>query len=241
MAEIDEKLIADNDERRHFHGAYTRSTRSVLAAAKAGQFVDADWTERWGIAFAQLYMNAFDAWEENGNPPGPWQVAFEASRDPDITPLHHSLLGINAHINYDLPQAHLAVISSEDFTDDSLIARRAADHDQVDAILVARVKQEDKLMELVEEPGDRTRLDRLLLPFNRMGTKRFLKDGRKKTWANTRLLNAARAESDDAYRSKLAELEALCEERIQDLVTPRFVLIHLARTGFGIELPDART
>lgn len=240
MAEIDERLIKDNDERQHFHGAYTRSTRAVLRAAADGEFVDADWTERWGMAFAALYMDAFDAWEQGGDTPGPWQVAFEASLDSEITPLHHSLLGINAHINYDLPQAHLAVISDADFKDAHLIARRAADHDHVDEILVARVSEEDKRMELVEEPGDRTRLDRLLLPFNRMGTKRFLKDGRKKTWANTRILSAEREQSPEAYATKLAELEALCQERIQDLVTPRFVLIHLARTGFGIELPKAK-
>jgi len=237
MSEVNERLISDNDERQHFHGAYLRSTRSVLTAAANGDFLDADWTQRWGLAFAQLYMDAFDAWEAGEEPPGPWQVAFEASRDPDITPLHHSLLGINAHINYDLPQAHLAVISDADFTDDDLIARRAADHDHVDQILVARVREEDKRMELVEEPGDRTRVDRLLLPFNRLGTKLFLKDGRKKTWANTRILSEARAQGPDAYSEKLAELEALCQNRIRDLVTPRFVLLHLARHGFGIELP----
>jgi hypothetical protein len=239
MTEINERLIADSDERQHFHGAYLRSTRSVLQGAEAGEFLDPDWTERWGLEFAALYMNAFDAWEAGGETPGPWQVAFDASRDPAITPLHHSLLGINAHINYDLPQAHLAVISDAEFKDDALIARRAADHDHVDEILVARVREEDKLMELVEEPGDRTRLDRLLLPFNRLGTKRFLKDGRKKTWANTRVLSTAREQGADAYATKLGELEALCQQRIHDLVTPRFVLIYLARHGFGIDLPES--
>ena len=240
MAEIDDRLVAANDERRHFHSAYLRSTRSVLAAAEAGEFLDAEWTERWGLAFAQLYMDAFDAFERGEPTPGPWKAAFDVAKDPDITPFHHSLLGINAHINFDLPQAHLAVISDEDFRDPELIARRAADHDHVDEILVSRVREEEALLAQVEEPGDRTFIDKLMMPFNRLGTKVFLKDGRRKTWANTRILSAARAESDEAFEAKLGELEARCEERIADLVTPRFVIVHLARHGFGVELSENR-
>lgn len=238
MAEIDECLIAANDERRHFHSAYLRSTRSVLAAAEAGDFLDADWTERWGLAFAQLYMDAFDAFERGAETPGPWRVAFEVARDPDITPFHHSLLGINAHINYDLPQAHLAVISDEDFEDAALIARRAADHDHVDEILVSRVREEEALLARVEEPGDRTFVDKLMMPFNRMGTKVFLKEARKKTWANTRILSAARAAGPEVFQARLGELESLCQGRIDDLVTPRFVIVHLALHGFGVELAE---
>jgi hypothetical protein len=42
-------------------------------------------------------------------------VAFEASTNPDIPPVRQALLGINAHINYDLPQAFLAVMTDDDF------------------------------------------------------------------------------------------------------------------------------
>ena len=35
----------------------------ALSEAAAGEFADPEWAERWGIAFAQLYMDAFDAWE----------------------------------------------------------------------------------------------------------------------------------------------------------------------------------
>lgn len=238
MKEIDDRLIADNDERQHFHGAYVRSTCSVLDEAEQGKFIDGDWAERWGLAFAQLYMDAFDAWERGEAPPGPWKVAFEASRDPDITPFHQALLGINAHINYDLPQALLAVISDDDFDDDEVMAIRATDHDHVDEILVRRVPEEEKRMALVEEPGDRTFVDKMMMPMNRVGTKRFLKDGRKKVWRNTRLLAAARRRGPEDYTRELAVLESQCHERVTDLVTPRFVIIHLARRGFGVDMPE---
>ncbi len=239
MEEVDERLGADRDERRHFHGAYLRSTKAVLADAEAGRFRDPEWAQAWGLAFAQLYMDAFDAWERGDRAPAPWQVAFEVSKDPDVTPLRHALLGINAHINYDLPQALLAVIDDDEFDDEALMAVRAADHAHVDAILVARVPEEDRRLAAVEEPGDRTIVDSALRPFNRAGTRRFLKEGRRKVWRNTRLLSRARRRGDDAYRNELATLEELCRERVADLVEPRFVLISLALHGFGVDLATA--
>lgn len=237
MEEIGEQLVAHDDERQHFHLAYLNSTRAVMADVEADRFVDSAWAERWGIAFADLYLDAFDTWERGGDPAGPWQVAFEASRDPSIPPVRHALLGINAHINYDLPQAFLAVITDDEFDDPDLMAARAADHAHVDSILVRRVRQEDKNLERVEEPGDRTIVDRLMMPFNRAGTRKFLKEGREKVWRNARVLSAARRMGPDVYTDELARLEELCEARVADLVTPRYVLVSLARHGFGVVLP----
>jgi len=238
MEETGERLIASNDERQHFHGAYLRSTKAVMADAAAGRFLDREWAERWGLAFATLYMDAFTAWEQGNQTPGPWQVAFDASKDPVIPPVRHALLGINAHINYDLPQALLAVISDDDFDNPEVMDRRAKDHAHVDSILVARVPEEDKRIARIEDPGDRNFVDTLMSPFNRAGTRRFLKEGRNKVWRNTRLLSAARRQSTAACQQELAVLEALCEERVADLVTPRYVIMRLALHGFGVSLPD---
>lgn len=237
MEQIEERLIADGDERRHFHGAYLRSTKAVMAEAAAGEFRDSEWAERWGIAFAQLYLDALNSWENDVSAPGPWQVAFDASRDPGIPPVRHALLGINAHINYDLPQAFLAVITDEEFSDDEIMTVRERDHYHVDSILVHRVPEEDKRMQLVEQPGDRTLVDALMQPFNRWGTRRFLKEGRDKVWRNARQLSAARTLGQDALAKELAELDALCQKRVADLVAPRYVIMHLATHGFGVLLP----
>ena len=241
MEETSERLIAENDERQHFHGAYLRSTKAVMKDAAEGKFEDPQWAERWGRAFAGLYMTAFSAWESGQGTPGPWAVAFEAAKDPAIPPVRHALLGINAHINYDLPQALLAVITDEEFDDEEAMARRAADHAHVDSILVKRVPEEDKRIARIEEPGDRTFVDALMSPFNRAGTRKFLKEGRSKVWRNTRLLSLARRQGSQVYSEELAALETLCEERVSDLVKPRYVIMHLARHGFGVVLPPRST
>jgi hypothetical protein len=226
-------LSAAGDDRRHFHATYLRTTRAVADEVAAGGFLDANWMRRWDVAFAGYYLDALDA-DRAGRPvAGPWRVAFDAARDPlDLPPLRHVLLGMNAHINYDLPQALLAVISPAEFDDAALLARRAADHRHVDDVLLARVAAEDD--ELTAQGGQRL-LDRLLRPFNRAGTKRFLAEARAKVWHNATALDAARRAG--RYEPVLARLETLCAARVADLVAPGQVLLKLARLGFGVRLP----
>jgi hypothetical protein len=208
----------------------------VKKALADGHFLDTDWVERWDVAFADLYLVALDRWNRDEPPPTPWQIAFQACRDRGLPHLRYVLLGMNAHINYDLPRALLTVITDGEFDDPGLIARRAADHERIDDILASRVAAEDRELAKVEEPGERTLLDRMLQPFNRQGTKRFLKEARRKVWANARQLSLARRAGPRALSARLAELEELSRARVADLRSPGQVILKLARRGFGVEL-----
>jgi hypothetical protein len=228
-----------DDARRYFHSVYLRTTEAVgeeLRTASLGGFLDPEWVERWDVAFASLYLDAIDAWSRDpATAPGPWAVAFGAPAErPDDPPLRHVLFGINAHVNYDLPQALLAVISDAQFDDPLVVQRRARDHEHIDAVLSSRVAAEDRSLE-----GKRTTLDTVLTPLNRLGTKRFLKEARQKVWRNARALSQARRAGPDAYTARLKELEALCAARVADLVAPGQVILKLAVRGFGVVLPGA--
>jgi hypothetical protein len=229
-------LEAGGDARRFFLGTYLRTTEAVADQIARGGFDDPPWVEVWDIAFADLYLDALAAWGGSGRMASPWTVAFEATRDPRLPPLRHLLLGMNAHINYDLPLALLAVISDEEFDDPATMRRRRADHERIDAILAGRVAAEDAELVKVERPGDRTRLDHLLVPFNQAATHRFLAEARHKVWRNATLLSHARR--GGAIERRLAELEALCAQRVRDLRAPGQVLLRLARRGFGVELAE---
>ena len=143
------------------------------------------------------------------------------------------LLGVNAHVNYDLPQALLAVISIDDFADPVLLARRQRDHERIDGVLAARVSAEDE--ELAS--SGRSLVDRVLAPLNRLSSQRFLREARQKVWRNTWQLHDARLEGRDTYDRRLAELEVLSAARIADLLAPGQVLLRLAVAGFGVTLP----
>ena len=218
-----------------FLATYLRTTKAVAADIVAGRFEDAAWTEAWDIAFASLYLDAVEQWTTSGHAPEPWRVAFGSGQQPErLPPLRHVLLGMNAHINYDLPQALLAVVTDEEFDDPTLIASRRLDHEHIDDILASRVAAEDAELRKVERPGDRTMLDRALTPFNRRATRRFLKEARQKVWRNALQLSQARRRG--ALDERLGELERLSAQRVADLRAPGQVVLRLARDGFGVEL-----
>jgi hypothetical protein len=219
--------------RAPFLGTYLRTTMAVGKAVDGGSFEDPEWVERWDVAFAQLYLDAYDA-ELAGDStvPRPWRLAFHAPAQ--LPALRHVLLGINAHVNYDLPQALLAVISPADFADPVLLARRQRDHERIDAVLAGRVGAEDEQLS-----AEQSTLDRLLRPLNRLSSKRFLREARQKVWHNATELNAARLAGAEAYDRRLAELEVLSAARIADLLAPGQVLLRLAVAGFGVVLPPA--
>lgn len=231
------RLTAEGDGRRFFHATYLRTTRTVVDEIDRGGFADSAWLRRWDLAFAELYLDALDADRAGLAVPQPWRVAFGAAGErPDLPPLRHVLLGMNAHINYDLPQALLAVISPDEFDDPRVLAARAADHRHVDKVLLARVGAEDTRL------GELSRLsltDRLLRPFNRAATRRLIAEARAKVWANTAALDQARRAGPDRYGEVLAELERLCAARLRDLTAPGQVLLKLAHRGFGVRLARA--
>lgn len=226
-------LEADRDPARYFLGTYLRTTRAVGVALTRGRFEDPVWVTAWDVDFAGLYLDALAVHRTSPEAVAePWRLAFGAT--PTLPPEAHVLLGMNAHINYDLPQSLIAVIPPEDFASPSLLDRRRRDHERIDDVLAARVGEEDVALQRVG--GRRTPLDRLLAPVNRRASRAFLRESRRKVWANTHALHAARSEGRAAYAVRLADLEAASAERVADLLRPGPVLLRLAVHGFGVTL-----
>jgi uncharacterized protein DUF5995 len=226
------------DARRFFHGTYLRTTRAVAAEIAAGGFADPAWLRRWDVAFARYYLDALDASSRGAPVARPWQVAFDAAaKRADLPPIRHVLFGMNAHINYDLPQALLDVIGPEDFDDPAVVSGREADHQHLDEVLQSRVGAEDVELQAVSRV---TVIDRLLQPANRAASRRFLAEARAKVWDNAVQLDRARRRGPAPYADRLGELEELCEVRLRRLAAPGPVLLNLARRGFGVRLsPEA--
>jgi hypothetical protein len=228
-------LEARGDARRFFHATYLRTTEAVAGEIAGGGFADPGWLARWDVEFARFYVDALGADLAGRAVAGPWRVAFDAARErPNLAPLRHVLFGINAHINYDLPQALLAVIPPGDFDDPAVLVGREADHRRLDEILQARVGAEDDELRAVSRT---TWLDRLSRPANRAASRRFLAEARAKVWRNTLALDRARR--DGSYDAVLAELERLGTDHLAALAAPGPVLLRLARRGFGVLLSGA--
>jgi Family of unknown function (DUF5995) len=233
MTELQAPLEADRDPARFFHGVYLRTTEAVAAAIRGGEFEDPAWVEEWDVDFAARYLDALAAHRrDRAAPPRPWQLALCAR--PALPPEAHVLLGMNAHINYDLPQSLVRVIPAADFDDPEVLDRRRRDHERIDRVLAARVAAED--VELHRAGGRRTRLDRLLTPVNRTASLVLLRESRRKVWANAAALDRARRLGPGPYGRRVAELEEAAAARVRDLLRPGPVLLRLAVRGFGVTL-----
>jgi Family of unknown function (DUF5995) len=234
MAAALEDLAAEGDPARHFLGTYLRITRAIGAALDAGRFEDDDWVAAWDVDFAELYLDALVASRHDPtSAPHPWRLAFGA--DPGLRPEAHVLLGVNAHINFDLPRSMVRMIPPADFADPAVVARRHRDHSAVDAVLAAAVATEDRALQAAG--SRRSALDRVAAPANRLAVRIFLSESRRKVWANTRQLHAARLAGPGAYERRVADLSEAAAAWVADLLRPGPVLLRLAVRGFGVRLP----
>ena len=224
------------DPARFFLGTYLRTTRAIGQAVDDGAFEDPEWMAAWDVEFAGRYLWALEAHRRDpATAPAPWRLAFGARAR--LRPEAHVLLGVNAHINFDLPQSLVAMIPPADFGDPIQLASRQRDHERVDDVLAARVDDEDLVLE--RAGGRRTAVDRLLSPANRAASRLFLREARNKVWANATILNAARLAGPEAYARRVADLETASAARVRDLLRPGPVLIRLAVRGFGVRLRAA--
>jgi hypothetical protein len=98
--------LAAEDASGHFPALYARITREVETAAAGGRFVDASRMEAFARAFAGWYPGAR---HDGAVVPGCWRAAFDVAGDGRLMIVQHLLLGINAHVNHDLPQVVVAL------------------------------------------------------------------------------------------------------------------------------------
>ena len=105
---------AQADQRSAFLRCYLMMTRNMLAAITEGEFYDAGWVDHLLHRFADYYFNALDAYErDRTTAPAVWQVAHNVTHDPHVFLLEKVLLGINAHINFDLVLSLVDMLEAE--------------------------------------------------------------------------------------------------------------------------------
>lgn len=150
-------------------------TANMLAGIDRREFDDPDWVDNMVQRFAGYYFEALTAYE--GDPaaaPRVWRLAHDTCREPDVWAIQKLLLGINAHINYDLVLT-LDEMLGPDWSElsNDRRASRLRDYRQVNDIIAATVDavQDDVLaqampvmryLDIVMGPGDEFLLSRLL-------------------------------------------------------------------------------
>ena len=85
-----------------FAALYRKVTIKVKEGIAAGRFDDGRRMERLDVTFANRYLEALAQFRAGGNPTPCWLVSFGAAATWPPIILQHLLLGMNAHINFDL-------------------------------------------------------------------------------------------------------------------------------------------
>lgn len=184
----------DADDAEGFFAAmYARVTDRVRTAIAAGRFGDGDAMERFARTFADWYLGP----RAGDRPvPGCWRAATDVAADRRLLIVQHLLLGINAHVNHDLPQVVVELAGNEPSID-----HLRADFDAINTILAET--QPDILRDLGRVSGWTQ------IAVSRGGGSAFnfsLRRARDQAWQCAERIHAL---AGPARRDHLAELDRL--------------------------------
>jgi hypothetical protein len=100
------------DHNAVFALAYLRTTQTYeWARDQSGFFADTPWVNHEDAVFAKYYFAAYDNWAAGarGQVPQAWLTAFDTAAARQVNGSGDLLLGMNAHVNRDLPITLAAV------------------------------------------------------------------------------------------------------------------------------------
>ncbi len=184
LTQCEEHLREREDRRSVFLTVYTRMTAAVRSGIQFGFFVDADWVREYLVTFAEHYRRALIAFErrEFEAVPEPWRIGFCASIKGDTLVAQDALLGINAHINYDLSYT-LQEVSIDPDRDDKRV-----DHDRINDILYQLVDVVQEVLTTVYSAAGVAEIDALLGQMDEQLALLGLEQSRQFAWRNAVLL-----------------------------------------------------
>ena len=199
-------LDASCDHRAVFALTYLRTTQEFFRTVKSrrGFFDDRRWVDHEDAVFAKLYFHAYDRYVNGRRVPAAWKTAFDAAQSPNVTGIGDLLLGMNAHIDRDLPYAlaHVGLVKPNG---------RSHKHDHnrvnkflsrvIDPLQVELARRYDPIFKATDaEPS----------PLDEVGALQAVRTMRENAWRNAeRLVNAdSKAERREVQESIEAESEA---------------------------------
>ena len=139
-----------NDRRHYFLDTYRLMTSRMQEAIAQGHFHDSVWIHNLLERFAQYYFDSLEACATCAvDRPRIWEFTFRATRSCRLHVMQYILLGVNAHINYDLVLT-LRELLADDWAGMPEAQRlsRHQDHLKVNTIIAQTIDQvQDEIIE----------------------------------------------------------------------------------------------
>jgi hypothetical protein len=219
---LEAELRERQDRRCMFLTLYRVVSAEMRRQVAAGAFDDPEWVHRYAVAFANLYRQAFDAYEagQRGRVPTSWRLCFDAAATGRTLVLQDVFLGVNAHVNHDLAYALFGVSIDPDR------ARRYRDHAAVNRVLGSVTERATMQLAGLYAPG-LTTLDNCAGELDEMISLFSLEVARESAWESALGLANARGEIERGVVMKLIGSRAAVMSRL--LLAPS-----LSPTALGV-------
>ena len=137
------------DRRAIFLRCYGMMTANMMTAVAANRFEDQVWVDQLVHRFADYYFDALACFDCGERVPMVWQYVHEAAAEKRLHVIQHLLLGVNAHINYDLVLTLVELLEA-DWDNMSIYdrQRRYQDHQMVNTIIAETIDEvQDEVVE----------------------------------------------------------------------------------------------
>jgi hypothetical protein len=201
-------LASSCDHKAIFSLIYLRVTEEYRQTIAAPFFDDTPFVNYEDTLFAHYYFAAADAWATGriDEVPPAWGIAFDSAQRRSVSASGDLLLGINAHVQRDLPLVLYSIgLVRPDGTS------RKADHDRVNIIL-NRVA-DDVIAEIARRFDPAVDDSALPMSLDITGLFQMIAAWREKAWRNAELLATAPTPAARALVVAAIENDAAAEAR----------------------------
>lgn len=149
LASWEERFRRAQDRRCIFLTLYGIVSTEMRARVARRAFADSEWVHRYAVAFANLYREALENFEAGrlDAVPNAWRLCFTAAKAGTGLVLQDMFLGVNAHVNNDLPLALFSISIDPDRD------ARYRDHAAVNAVLGAVTESASQRISQLYAPG----------------------------------------------------------------------------------------
>ena len=202
------------DHRAVFATTYLKLTKQLKKTLKHNRrfFDQPKFFYREDALFANFYFDAFRAYNRGRPTPDAWRIAFEEAASGNANGAQDMLLGINAHVQNDLPFV-IAALGTRNRAGES----RKPDHDKVNRVLTQAYESVVRAIEARYDPTiSKTNAD--WHPIDDVAGLQVVRSWREEAWRNAeRLVNA----DSDAERKQIAEqIEANAALQAEQIAAP---------------------
>ncbi len=197
---------SSKDSRCVFLNCYHLMSMNMVSAIIRKEFHDTHWVDKLLHSFANYYFDSLACYDCGDLTPKVWDSAHKATKDTSLSELQLLMLGVNAHINYDLVLALYDLLKPEwNALSETQRIRRYEDHHHVNRVIARTI---DRVQDEILEPLNPKLkwVDVLMGRMDEYLISRLITSWREDVWENTQeLLKIENAEDQKLFRLQLEE------------------------------------